>query len=71
MFGKKKKEKTIKNNNQNDAELYVPKNKSKLAEKIDMYDMIIANLIAGNSIIDTEVPLDNSQLAVGFSSVSS
>lgn len=71
MFGKKKKEKTIKNNNQNDAELYAPKKKSKLAEKIDMYDMIIANLIAGNSIIDTEVPLDNSQLAVGFSSVSS
>jgi len=50
------------------------KKKSKLAkfkEKIDMYDMIIANLIAGNSIIEPTVKLDNSQLAIGFSNIAS
>lgn len=45
--------------------------KSKRQEKIDMYDMIIANMIAGNSIIEPTVKLDNSQIAVGFSNIAS
>jgi hypothetical protein len=44
---------------------------AKLREKLDMYDMIIANLIAGNSIIEPSQKLDNSQLAIGFSNISS
>lgn len=47
------------------------KNKGKFREKLDMYDMILANLIAGNSIIEPSQQLDNSQLAIGFSSISS
>lgn len=45
--------------------------KSKFREKVDMYDMIIANLIAGNSIIEPSVKLNNSQIAIGFSNISS
>lgn len=44
---------------------------SKRKEKIDMYDMIFANLIAGNSIIEPSQKLDNSQIAIGFSNISS
>lgn len=40
-------------------------------EKIDMYDMIIANLLAGSSIIEPTKKLNNSQLAIGFSNISS
>lgn len=43
----------------------------KIAEKLDMYDMIIANLIAGNSIIEPTEKLDNSQIDIGFSNISS
>lgn len=45
--------------------------KAKLLEKIDMYDMMLANLLAGKSIIEPSVHLDNSQLAVGFSNIAS
>lgn len=45
--------------------------KSKRREKIDMYDMIVANLIAGNSIIEPTQELTNSQLHIGFSNISS
>lgn len=45
--------------------------RSKRKEKLDMYDMIIANIIAGNSIIEPTQKLDNSQLAIGFSNISS
>jgi len=45
--------------------------KEKLKEKIDMYDMIIANLIAGKTIIEPSKKLDNSQLEIGFSNISS
>ena len=45
--------------------------KSKRKEKLDMYDMILANLIAGSSIIEPTVRLDNSQLAIGFSNIAS
>ena len=45
--------------------------RSKRREKLDMYDMILANLIAGNSIIEPTEKLDNSQLHIGFSNISS
>ena len=45
--------------------------KAKLAEKIDMYDMIIANLIAGNTIIAPSKHLGNSNIRIGFSNISS
>lgn len=42
-----------------------------LKEKIDMYDMIMANLIAGNSIIEPDEELDNSKISIGFSNIAS
>ena len=45
--------------------------KSKFKDKLDMYDMMLANLLAGKSIIEPSVHLDNSQLAVGFSNIAS
>jgi hypothetical protein len=47
------------------------KRKSKRKEKIDMYDMIIANFLAGNAIIEPTQKLNNSQIAIGFSNISS
>lgn len=47
------------------------KSKGKLREKIEMYDMMIANLIAGKSIIPPSVKLGNSQICIGFSNISS
>lgn len=47
------------------------KNKKPLKEKIDMYDMIIANMIAGDSIIEPEQDLDNSKIAIGFANIAS
>lgn len=44
---------------------------SKRKEKLEMYDMIIANMLAGNSIIEPEEELDNSKIHIGFSNVSS
>ena len=44
---------------------------SKRKEKISMYDMIVANLIAGNAIIEPTTRLDNSQIAIGFSNIAS
>lgn len=45
--------------------------KKKFRDKLAMYDMLIANLIAGKSIIQPSQRLDNSQLAIGFSNISS
>lgn len=45
--------------------------KAKRREKLEMYDMIIANMIAGNSIIEPDEELDNSKINIGFSSVAS
>ena len=45
--------------------------KSKFAEKLDMYDMIIANLIAGKSIILPENRIGNQNIQIGFSNISS
>lgn len=47
------------------------KRASKRQEKIDMYDMILANLLAGTSIIEPSQKLNNSQIAIGFSNISS
>lgn len=44
---------------------------SKLKEKIDMYDMIIANLYAGTSIVEPDVELDNTHIDIGFSNIAS
>ena len=44
---------------------------SKRKEKLDMYDMIIANFMAGNSIIEPSYKLNNSQLSIGFSNIAS
>lgn len=43
----------------------------KFKEKLDMYDMIIANLIAGKSIINPTVRLNSSQVHIGFSDIAS
>lgn len=45
--------------------------KGKLAEKKDMYDMIIANIMAGNSIIEPTVKLGGANVHIGFSDVAS
>ena len=45
--------------------------KGKIRDKMDMYDMIVANLIAGKSIIEPSQKLDNSQIAIGFSNIAS
>lgn len=47
------------------------KKKQSFREKLDMYDMILANLVAGNSIIEPEQELDNSKIAIGFSNIAS
>ena len=44
---------------------------SKLKEKLDMYDMIIANLYAGTSIVEPDIQLDNAHIDIGFSSIAS
>lgn len=43
----------------------------KLKEIIDMYDMILANLVAGTSIIEPVDQVDAKSLAVGFSNIAS
>ena len=44
---------------------------AKFIEKLDMYDMILANLLAGKSIIEPSEHLDSSQIAIGFSNIAS
>lgn len=68
---KTKKDKAGKQGKQGKKNIGVENKKSKFREKLDMYDMIIANMIAGNSIIEPTQELDNSQLAIGFSNISS
>ena len=38
----------------------IKKFKQGFAEKVEMYDTILANLIAGNSVIESDINLDNS-----------
>lgn len=47
------------------------KKRATLRERLDMYDMILANAYAKDSVIEPDVVLDNSQISVGFSSVTS
>ena len=42
-----------------------------LKEKWYMYDMIIANMLAGNSIIEPTKQLDNTKIAISFSNIAS
>lgn len=44
---------------------------SNFKEKLGMYDMILANLIAGDGIIEPEEKLDASKIAIGFSDIAS
>ena len=57
--------------NKEDNKKFKVKKKSKLAEKLDMYDMILANLYAGSSIIDIDRTLDRSHIDIGFSNITS
>ena len=45
------------------------KEKKTFKEKLDMYDMMVANLVARNSIIEPDVVLDNSKLSIGYSNI--
>lgn len=45
--------------------------RGKLHDKLDMYDMIIANLLAGKAIIAPTQRLGNSNICIGFSNISS
>ena len=61
----KNKDNKTKNNQSNNVKL------PRWKEKLDMYDMIIANLIAGKSIIEPQEQLNNSQIYIGFNSIAS
>lgn len=43
----------------------------KIKEKLEMYDMIIANILAGDAVIEPENKLDKSAIDIGFSNISS
>ena len=45
--------------------------KKKTGSKLDMYDIIFANLFAGTSIIEPEKELDRSHIDIGFSNIAS
>lgn len=45
--------------------------RTKFREKLDMYDMIIANMLAGRAIITPTHRLGNSNIHIGFSNISS
>lgn len=45
------------------------KRKSKWAEKIDMYDMILSNIIAGSAIIEPSQKLESNQIDIGYNSI--
>ena len=47
------------------------KKTSKFRDKLQMYDMIAANLIAGRSIIEPTQQLDSTQIAIGFNNIAS
>lgn len=47
------------------------KEKITFKERIDMYDMIIANWLAKDSIIEPDHPLDSSKISIGFSNIAS
>lgn len=49
----------------------VDSKRSTRKEKLAMYDMILANTVAGNSIIEPTEQLDNSKISIGFSTIAS
>lgn len=49
----------------------VVKKRGKLADKLDMYDMIFANLYAGNAVVEPEHTLDRQHIDIGFSNIAS
>lgn len=53
--------------------LSVPKksHKSRKGTKLDMYDMIIANLYSGSSIVEPDTDLDKTHIDIGFSNITS
>lgn len=63
---KDNKQKKSKDNNSTSS-----KAKSKFQQKLDMYDMIIANLIAGSTVIPPVKHLGNSNIQIGFSTIAS
>lgn len=46
------------------------KRKGKFREKLDMYDMILQNIIAGSAIIEPQNQLESNQIDIGYNSVS-
>lgn len=60
-----------KDTNINNAPVTPGKRRAKFIQKGEMYDMMMANLMSKDAIIEPETPLDNSQLAIGFSNISS
>ncbi|MBR1453263.1 MAG: DUF87 domain-containing protein [Lachnospiraceae bacterium] len=63
----------MQNKNNNDALKIKKRGKfsQKLHEKLEMYDMIIANLIAGNAIIPPDKHIGDKNIQIGFSNISS
>lgn len=47
------------------------KRKSTRKERFDMYDMLLANRLAGNSIIEPEEDLDNSEISISYANIAS
>ena len=43
--------------------------KSKMAEKLDMYDMILSNIIAGSQIVEPTTKLESNQIDIGYNQV--
>ena len=77
MFkGKNNKDKdNISNNNNVNTNNKVSSSKRKIkakkGSKLDMYDIIFANLFAGTSIIEPERELDRTHIDIGFSNIAS
>ena len=44
---------------------------NRIKKRIQMYDLFLANLASGDSVIGPEVKLDNSKISVGFSNIAS
>lgn len=45
--------------------------KENFKEKFEMYDVLLANILAGNMVIEPDVNLDNSKISIGFSNIAS
>lgn len=45
------------------------KKESKFREKLDMYDMILSNIIAGSQVIEPDIKLESSQIDIGYNCI--